>query len=102
MAHNTIAVVSDCDDTLAPDTTLQLLEACGIDGPRFFAETVAPLVEDGWDPALAYLQKIAEFAQSGMLPGLNRQRIEEIGQVLKFYPGVPQCFGLLKDGVRHT
>ena len=55
----------------------------------------------GWDPALAYLQKIVDFAQDGTLSGLNRQRIEEIGAGLTFYDGVPACFNLLKDEVEN-
>ena len=36
MVQTTIAIVADCDDTLAPDTTGQFLWLCGIDSKDFF------------------------------------------------------------------
>ena len=47
MAQNTIAIVCDCDDTLAPDTTVQLLSEFGVDGTEFFGTVVEPLVKEG-------------------------------------------------------
>ena len=100
MAHNTIAIIADCDDTLAPDTTLQLLNACGVDGERFFREDVAPYVQDGWDPTLAYLHVMIQQArEGGPLAQLTKDRILEVAQNLTFYPGVPECFTSLKDEI---
>ena len=96
MAHNTIAIVADCDDTLAPDTTAQLLERCGIDPRKFFRATAA-MINEGWDHVLAYLNKLIELAQSG--ESLTRDRFEEIGRELEFYPGVPECFATLKQEI---
>jgi hypothetical protein len=96
MAHNTIAVIADCDDTLAPDTTAQLLSACGVEPDKFFKEETAELVKEGWDPSLAYLFRMLQLADGGPLADLTRSKIEEIGGRLKFYRGVPQCFKRLR------
>ena len=54
--QETIAIVFDFDDTLAPDTTSGFLDWIGIgDVEAFWADEVAPLVRDGWDPVPAYM-----------------------------------------------
>ncbi len=82
MAHNTIAIVADCDDTLAPDTTGQLIEALGTPAKEFFDDTMAPLVREGWDPSLAYMHRLA-----GRFPELTLLQLQQIAQQLRFYPG---------------
>ena len=100
MPQTTIAIVADCDDTLAPDTTGQLLEILGVDSRNFFAEDVAPLVKQGWDPPLAYMNKMVELAKNGgPLAGLTSDKFKEIGQGLEFFPGVPECFDLIKKKI---
>jgi hypothetical protein len=98
MAHNTIAIVADCDDTLAPDTTLQLLNALGVDAERFFRDTVAPLVASGWDPPLAYLREMIRLAQSGAAE-LTKEKIGRVARDLEFYPGVPDFMTRLKGEI---
>lgn len=101
MAHNTIAIVADCDDRLAPDTTIQLLEARGVNAAEFFSKTVAPLVEAGWDPALAYLHKIAELSTKKEIEPLTRDAITDLGRALVFYEGVPACFSSLREEIEN-
>ena len=99
MAQNTIAIVADCDDTLGPDTTAQLLSSFGVDPEEFFHEASA-LVREGWDPILAYLYRMIRLAQDdGPLSGLTREKIAELGQSLGFYPGVPSLFAKLKQEI---
>lgn len=100
MAQTTIAIVADCDDTLAPDTTAQLLELCGVGGAGFFREHAAPRVKDVWDPSLAYMQGMIDLARSeGPLASLTQTRIKELAKQLEFYPGVPECFTSIKDDI---
>ena len=99
MAHNTIAIIADCDDTLAPDTSVQLLRSCGVDPERFFKEYATSLVAQGWDPSLAYLHELIRLAQDGTIPGLTRERLSAIGRELEFYPGMPDCLGRLKHEI---
>lgn len=100
MPQTTIAIVSDCDDTLAPDTTAQLLELSGVDSRKFFEEDSAPLVKEGWDPTLAYMNRmVALAANDGPLSNLTIARFQEVGQLLEFFPGVPNCFDLIKSKI---
>src|SRR5438552_17772682 len=71
VAHTVIAIVADCDDTLAPDTTAQLLKQFGIDPKEFYRGPVGQLVDEGFDPAVAYLnQMLADCHAGGPLAGL--------------------------------
>ena len=98
MAQTTIAIVADCDDTLAPDTTGQLLELCGINAQDFFQNQSASLVRAGWDPTLAYMRKMVELTQGGgPLSDLTQAKIRELADELEFYPGVPDCFQRIKE-----
>jgi hypothetical protein len=95
MAQTTIAIVCDCDDTLAPDTTAQILTACGIDVYDFYVNRVSVLVDKGYDPAVAYLYELKK-----VLPNLTRERIQEIGSHLKIFPGIPQLFLDIEKEIR--
>ena len=100
MPGTTIAIVADCDDTLAPDTTAQLLKLCGVDPDDFFQCQTAPLVEEGWDPTLAYMNRMVELSKNdGPLSALSEEKIVELGSQLCFYPGVPEFFGDIKTKI---
>lgn len=93
MAQSVIAIVADCDDTLAPDTTGQLLARFGIDPKEFYAGPVGKLVEQGFDPPVAYMHEMLRLARDGgPLAGLTKAVMEEIGQKIERYPGVPEIF----------
>jgi hypothetical protein len=97
MNNNTIAVVADCDDTLAPDTIHQLLKILGVDPIPFFSNDVPELIRDGFDPCLAYLHKLTLLTKDGgPLKDLKKDSIIDAGKKLSFYEGVPEIFGALK------
>ena len=103
MAHNTIAVVADCDGTLAPDTTDQLLNRFNVKPEEFWPNEVKPLVQAGWDEHLAYMQKLIEFSRKGEpLEGLTNKELVEFGKTLEFYPGIPEGFASLRDEIQDT
>ena len=103
MAHTTIAVVADCDGTLAPDTTDQLLIHFGIKPAEFWPNEVEPLVKDGWDEQLAYMQKLIELSRKGgPLQGLTIDKLREIAAGLEFYPGVPDGLIALRNEIEQT
>ena len=103
MAHTTIAVVADCDGTLAPDTTDQLLTQFGVKPEKFWPTEVGPRVKDGWDEHLAYLQKLIEFAKlGGPLEGLTLGKLKEIAAGLEFYSGVPEGLIDIRDYIHET
>ena len=58
MVQNTIALICDCDGTLANDTSHFLLDQNEIPNDPFWHE-VGELVRNGWDPPLAWMTKIS-------------------------------------------
>jgi hypothetical protein len=99
MVGTTIAVVADCDDTLAPDTTAQLLSKFGVDVNQFWKKNVNSLVEAGFDPPVAYLSEILALVKSGPLASLTEGKLKEIGRELVLYPGVPEVFSDLRKEI---
>ena len=101
MAHNTIAVIADCDGTLAPDTTDQLLTHFNVRPEEFWPQEVQPLVKEGWDEHLAYLQKLVWLSnKGGPLEGLTSDKLVEVAKSLKFYPGVPSGLKTLQEEIQ--
>lgn len=95
-----IAVVFDFDDTLVPDSTTALLQSRGIDVGAFWSEVVPPLVEEGYDPPLAYLRAILDRIGSDLPLGrLRNDDLREFGRSLddSFFPGLPRMFEDLRE-----
>ncbi len=87
MAQDVIAIICDCDGTLCPDTSDRLVRELGIDSGEFWKNRVNPLVEDGWDPPLAYLQQLLVEARESDAGGLTQERLSAVGAGVEFYPG---------------
>ncbi|MCH9828627.1 MAG: haloacid dehalogenase-like hydrolase [Gammaproteobacteria bacterium] len=95
--HDTIAVVFDFDDTLAPDTTSGYLRKAGIDDlPRFWKEEVGSLYAEDWDPVPAYLYKMIEAAQSGRIGPITQQSLSTWGAEAPLHAGVDTIFNRLR------
>ena len=101
MIPSTIAIIADCDGTLAPDTTGQLLTQCGAD-PKDLFERANSLVKQGWCQPLAYMHEMIQLTKPEQpLAGLTQSKIQEIGQSLDFYPGVPEFFDQIKETIEN-
>ena len=100
MAQTTIAIIADCDDTLAPDTTGQLLQMCGVDPQDFFRNQCDPLIREGWDPTLAYMYRMVELAkENGPLSHLTSDKLRDLAVHIEFFPGVPEFFEAIKQNI---
>ena len=79
---NTIAIICDFDDTLGEDTTnLFLKESLGMDEETidsFWNEDVAKLVKKGWDPPLAYIDRILALLEKKKLK-ITNQDLKTLG-----------------------
>jgi len=97
---NTLAIVFDFDDTLAPDSTSAFLDACGVDVRDFWSRRVQAHLDDGWDPTPAFLYEMVVESRSRP-PGarITRQRLSEFGRGLALFNGVARIFGMLKRHV---
>ncbi|MGR8929569.1 MAG: HAD family hydrolase [Gammaproteobacteria bacterium] len=101
--HETIAVVFDFDDTLAPDSTSGYLRDVGFeDISEFWKKEVASLTSDDWDPVPAYLFKMIEASKSGRIPPITRDSLNEWGGRLSLHEGVPTVFQRMRAIARQT
>ena len=87
MAQNIIAIICDCDGTLCPDTSDRLVRELGMDSGHFWGTLVNPLVEEGWDPPLAYLNQLLAESRRPEVGNLTRERLNAVGAGVEFYPG---------------
>lgn len=95
-----IAVVFDFDDTLVPDSTTKLLKAHGIDPERFWGEAAKQLINEGYDPPLAYLNLILRNIGGGKPFGqLSNKDLYDFGTTLDgdFFEGLPDFFDDLRN-----
>lgn len=99
MVQNTIALICDCDGTLANDTSHFLLEQNGISNDPFWNEEVKELVKNGWDPPLAYMTKMLKLMQSGDIEQDTNAKLRELGKNIEFYSGVPNLVSELKSKI---
>ncbi len=84
-----VGLVFDLDDTLAPDTTTQLLRQLGVDPSAFWARVV-DRVHHGWDHIPAYMWELQSST------GVTRRKMIEAGARATLHPGVRELFGLLR------
>ena len=94
--HETIAVIFDFDDTLAPDSTSGYLRRAGVDVGRFWKDEVHPLIAEDWDPVPAYLYKMIEKSRDGGMPPITREDLRRWGAELPLHPGVESLFSRLR------
>ncbi len=91
-----IALIVDCDGTIAEDTTTRLLEHLQVSQRRFWHRSRA-LEADGWDPTLAYMSLLIE--QAGKTP-ISADTFARVGKKVKLSPGIPRFFLDMKAFIR--
>jgi hypothetical protein len=99
--QETIAVVFDFDDTLAPDTTSGFLQRHGVTPQDFWLNEVNPLYAHDWDPVPAYLHKMLEAANQGRIP-LTRDNLAAWGEEAPLHAGTDTIFARLRKVVEET
>lgn len=96
---NTIALVFDFDDTLLPDSTTRLLASYGVDPEYFWQSYVKDLIRKGFEPSLAYLNRILDLTGENRPLGLlTPEKLSQFGGTLgkSFYPGLSSFFSDIK------
>ena len=96
MSQNVIAIICDCDGTLCPDTTDLLVSELGL-RPKEFWHEVSELVENGWDPPLAYLNRLLALARSGEIEPVTRDKLRRVAKAVQFYPGALEFVAALRE-----
>lgn len=101
--QNVIALVWDFDKTLIPGYMQDpIFQEYGIEGVEFWHEVNALpafLKRQGIKllPDNAYLNHLLTYVQHGKMHGLTNAKLRELGARIKFHPGLPDFFRLLKD-----
>lgn len=97
MNEAVIAIVFDFDETLGPDTISHVLQEQNITPNKFWKE-VNSMVEEGWDPPLAYMHLLLEASKKGKLD-VSRKSLQIFGKKLPLFPGLPSALKELKEYV---
>ena len=98
---NRIAVIFDCDGTLAEDTTAWLLKKLGANPDEVYARA-GEMISHAWDPPLAYLNLILEESrENGKLSQFTLSKLAELAEESgeTFYPGTANLFDRLRLAV---
>ena len=99
MPQDVIAIICDCDGTLCPDTSDKLVRDLGIESEDFWRLQVDGMVRDGWDPPLAYLNRLLELSRQPEVADLTQKTLRLSGEGVEFYCGaldvVPRLRNLL-------
>ena len=102
MEQNVIAIIWDFDKTLIPGYMQEpIFNAYGVDAKAFWKE-VNELPDKYAQRGIRvnkdtiYLNHIITCVNQGIFEGLNNKRLNEFGEQLSFYPGVPDIFRDLK------
>ena len=94
----TIAIICDCDNTLAPDTTSSLLEDNGIDLDSFWKD-ISHQVEMGWDPPIAWMTEIANLIKEGKIAQDTNSKLTEFGKTVTSFPGASEFITELNESL---
>ncbi len=95
--HNTVAIICDCDDTLAPDTTNFLLEQNGIDTDKFWHNIDVNFTQKGWDPPQAYLGEILSMIKTGRIKQNTAAKMKALAEKVEPYNGVNTFISELQE-----
>jgi len=98
MNESVIAIIFDFDGTLGQDTISFLLSSYAIDSQKFW-KSVDAMVEEGWDPPLAYMNLLAKYAQEEKID-LSKKALRAIGKKLKLFPGLPKACTELRSYIQ--
>jgi phosphoglycolate phosphatase-like HAD superfamily hydrolase len=94
-----IALVFDCDGTIAEDTTTRVLRAVGI-APNSFWRQVRRLEQEGWDAPLAYMHLLIKQSEANQSQKITRQTFIDVGKRIQFSKGIPRFFKDIRKHVR--
>jgi len=83
-----IALIFDCDGTISEDTTTKLLKHVGLT-PRTFWSDARRLERDGWEPALAYMHLLIQYARKKPITAAT---FKKVAKKVVLSGGIPKFF----------
>jgi hypothetical protein len=102
-----IACIWDFDRTLIPGyMQAPLFREYGIDELLFWKEidelpSKLRKKDIHLSETFAYLNYVLELVKMGRLPGLSKEKLMRYGQQLKFFPGIPEIFSILREDIEN-
>ena len=99
--QNTMAIICDCDGTLAPDTTEFLLNQNNINTKQFWQDHEKMIIE-GWDPPIAWMTMILRMIKSGDIKQDTNKKLKDLGKNIPLYRGVTEFIPELKSIVKEN
>ena len=81
-----IAIICDCDNTLMPDLPSLLLKNNGME-PQTFWDEIDVMVNNGWDPPIAWMTKLIKLIQEGKIKQNTNEKLAEFSASVDTYPG---------------
>jgi len=97
--QDTIALICDCDQTLAPNTTDFFLKKNGIDTDPFW-EKIEKMVSEGWDPPQAWMNQILTLINDGTIKQNSNEKLRELGKEIPLYSGVETLASELRSEIK--
>jgi len=98
MVSGRIALIFDCDGTIAEDSTTRVLRYLRIDPDNFWAE-VRQMEEQGWESTLAYMKLLIDRSQEDGRRRITKRVFQNVGQQLRLSKGIPSFFKEIKQYV---
>jgi len=98
MANSVIALIIDCDGTIAEDTTTKLVSYIGIN-PTYFWRRVRFMERQGWEPTLAYMKLLVDWQSRQGIKRITKKILQNVGQKINFSRGIPGYFKDIKNHV---
>ena len=102
--QNVIAVIWDFDKTLIPGYMQEpIFQKYNVKEKQFWKEVREAVVhyrtqKNGQvSSEIVYLNQIIDYVKDGRFAGLNNQGLQDMGQGMEFFPGLPDFFGSLKQ-----
>ena len=81
-----VAIICDCDNTLMPDLPSLLLKNNHVE-PQDFWNKIDLLVNDGWDPPIAWMTELIQLIQDGKIKQNTNEKLAEFSTSVETYPG---------------
>jgi hypothetical protein len=98
MANGIIALIFDCDGTIAEDTTTKLVSYIG-SNPRYFWRRVRFMEKQGWEPTLAYMKLLVDLHPKSGTRRITKRILQNVGKKINFSRGIPRFFKEIKRHV---
>jgi 2-hydroxy-3-keto-5-methylthiopentenyl-1-phosphate phosphatase len=98
MPSRKIALIFDCDGTIAEDSTTRLLRHVGLKPDPFWSR-VRDMEKHGWEPTLAFMKLLVDHSKEKKQ--ITKETLRLVGSKLALSPGIPVFFKEIRNYISH-